>query len=85
MEQEPKGFPKFGTGFEAEIATPGQRLLLRSRVEEEGWWAQIYDRQSGRELLHEEADNAEDGKQKAEQVARHLIPGSYDIEWEPLS
>lgn len=74
--------PKFGAGFLADVKTDGEHLRLFAKVEEAGWAASVYDMNTHKwKLDGESASDAADAKQRAENYARYLIPGEYEITW----
>ena len=74
--------PRFGDGFLADVKTDDEHLRLWAKVEEEGWTASVYDMETHKwKLDGESASDAADAKQCAENYARYLVPGDYQIYW----
>ncbi len=72
----------FGTGFLADVKTDGEHLRLFAKVEGATWTASVYDMETHKWKLDGEwAKDAADAKQCAENYARYLVPGDYQIAW----
>jgi hypothetical protein len=65
--------PVVGDGFWADVNAGEHRLRLFSEVYELGHVAVVYDVNEHREIARQDADDLNDGKQKAEQAARDYL------------
>ncbi len=74
--------PSFGAGFRADVKTDDEHLRLFAQVEEEGWTASVYSMNRRKWVSGGEwAEDAAAAKQCAEDYARYLVPGDYQIVW----
>ncbi len=74
--------PSFGAGFRADVKTDGEHLRLFAQAEKEGWTATVWDMNTHKRKLDGEwAKDAAAAKRRAEDYARYLIPGDYQIAW----
>ncbi len=74
--------PSFGAGFRADVKTDYEHLRLFAQAEEEGWAASVWDINTHKLKLDGEwAKDAADAKRRAEDYARYLVPGEYEITW----
>lgn len=67
------GFPSVGDGVWADIKPDGRNLRLLSRCEPTGWEAGVFDLDQTDWLVHEWADDEEDGMRRAEALARTML------------
>jgi hypothetical protein len=78
-------FPTFGTGFYADVRICGYHLRLFAHINETGWATSVYSMHS-REWITEagSADDEEEAKSKAEEIACRLLPGKHTIKWHTI-
>jgi phage gp46-like protein len=78
-------FPKLDRGFWADLTSSTEQLRLFVHIHEIRWAASVYNKRT-KEWITESsvAKDPDEAKRKAEQIARHLMPGAYDIEWRSI-
>jgi hypothetical protein len=78
-------FPKLDRGFWADLTSSTEQLRLFVHIHEIRWAASVYNKRT-KEWIAESnvAKDPDEAKRKAEQIARHLMPGAYDIEWRSI-
>jgi hypothetical protein len=74
-------FPRIGQGFWANVKTNDRHLRLFSAVTEIGEVGCVFDMQAKAWIAREWADDLEDGKRKAETVAKGVLKELPPIEW----
>ncbi len=82
VQSDSENSPRFGAGFRADVKTDDEHLRLFAKVEEERWAASVYDMNTHEWRSKDEwASDAADAKRRAEDYARYLVPGEYEITW----
>ena len=76
-----EGFARIDQGFWAEAKTNDRHLRLFSAVTEVGEVGCVFDMQAKAWITREWADDLEDGKRKAEAVAKDILKVLPTIEW----
>ena len=75
-------FPKLDRGFWADITSSTEQLRLFAHMHEIRWAASVYNKRTKVWITESiVAKDPEDAKHKAEETARRLMPGEYEIEW----
>lgn len=75
-------FPKLDRGFWADLTSSTEQLRLFAHIHEISWAASVYNKRTKGWITESSvAKDPEEAKRKAEQIARHLMPGEYEIEW----
>jgi hypothetical protein len=74
-------FPRIGEGYWADTVSGKYQLRLFSELTALGWAAVVYDANSKKFLAREWADDLEDGKQKAEALAKKILKIVPKLEW----
>lgn len=78
-------FPKLDRGFWADLTTSTEQLRLFAHIHEIAWAASVYNKRTKGWITESSlAKDSEDAKRKAEQIARGLMPGPYQIEWRSI-
>jgi hypothetical protein len=78
-------FPKLNNCFWADVRTSTESLRLFAHLDKAKWAASVYNMRTKVWIAESGlAKNADDAKQKAEQTARDLLPGAYQVEWQRL-
>lgn len=75
------GFPWVGQGFWAEAKTKDRHLRLFSAVTEVGEVGCVFDMQAKAWIAREWADDLEDGKRRAEAIAKGVLNTLPPIDW----
>jgi hypothetical protein len=75
------GFPKIGEGFWADASDGDRHLRLFSSVTELGEVGAVFDLDAKAWVTREWANNFDDGKRRAEAVAKALLKKMPPIEW----
>jgi len=74
-------FPRIGQGFWAETKANDRHLRLFSAVTEIGEVGCVFDMQAKAWIAREWADDLEDGKRRAEAIAKAVLKVLPAIEW----
>jgi hypothetical protein len=80
------GFPIQGDGYQADVSASGRHLKLFAEVALLGYDAVVFDANTNTRVAKESADNLDDAKQKAAQLAaaylRHQDAEIPHVKWE---
>jgi len=76
-------FPSFSNGYFADVRIVGYHLRLFAHVTDSGAWvSSVYSMHRGAWITKEQsADDAQDARNNAENVARQILPGKHRIHW----
>ena len=78
-------FPTFSSGFFADVRIVGYHLRLFAHVNENGWASSVYSMHLNSWIAKARvAENAQQAKSDAEDLARDQLPGKHQIEWRAM-
>ncbi len=79
-------FPTFASGFFADVRIVGYHLRLFAHLNEIGWASSVFSVHLKSWITKARvAENAQQAKCDAEDMARELLPGKHQIEWRPAA
>lgn len=78
-------FPKLDRGFWADLTSSTEQLRLFVHIHEVRWVTSVYNKRTKQWIAESSvAKDSQDAKRKAEEIARHLFPATYQVQWRSI-